>query len=81
MNDARKVAVVNQTFVRCGNALIRSGSAFAWPELESFPCSGEEDPWFEIVGVVADVKNRGLFNSRLKRRCNESFPAPVGPLV
>jgi putative ABC transport system permease protein len=60
VNDARKVAVVNQTFVRkyFGNAN-PIGQRVRVAELESFPAP-VKDPWFEIVGVVADVKNRGL---------------------
>jgi putative ABC transport system permease protein len=60
VNDARKVAVVNQTFVRkyfgSGNPI---GQRVRVAELESFAAPVKE-PWFEIVGVVADVKNRGL---------------------
>ena len=60
VNDARKVAVVNQTFVRkyFGNEN-PIGQRVRVAELESFPAPVKE-PWFEIVGVVADVKNRGL---------------------
>jgi putative ABC transport system permease protein len=51
---------VNQTFVRkyFGNAN-PIGQRVRVAELESFPAP-VKDPWFEIVGVVADVKNRGL---------------------
>jgi len=60
VNDARKVAVVNQTFVRTylsgGNPL---GQRVRLSELENFP-DRVQDPWFEIVGVVGDTRNQGL---------------------
>jgi putative ABC transport system permease protein len=60
VNSARKVAVVNQTFVRKYFANENPiGQRVRVAELESFPAP-VKDPWFEIVGVVADVKNRGL---------------------
>ncbi len=60
VNGARKVAVVNQTFVRkyLGNEN-PIGQRVRVTELERFP-DPVKDAWFEIVGVVADVKNRGL---------------------
>ncbi|HKW68747.1 MAG TPA: ABC transporter permease [Terriglobales bacterium] len=59
VNDARKVAVVNQTFVRrylpsetpLGRR-VRLGS------LES--ADPRHDSWFEIIGVAGDVTNNGL---------------------
>jgi putative ABC transport system permease protein len=60
VNDARKLAVVNQTFVRKylpGENPI--GQRVHLLELESFPDPVHE-AWFEIVGVVADGKNRGV---------------------
>jgi putative ABC transport system permease protein len=60
VNSARKVAVVNQAFVRKYFANENPiGQRVRVAELESFPAP-VKDPWFEIVGVVADVKNRGL---------------------
>jgi putative ABC transport system permease protein len=60
VNDARKLVVVNQTFVHKyllnENAI---GQRVHIAELETFP-DPVKDAWFEIVGVVADVKNRGL---------------------
>ena len=60
INDARKVAVVNQTFVSAylGNE-DPLGHRVKLAQLETLedPVS---DPWFEIVGVVADVTNNGL---------------------
>jgi putative ABC transport system permease protein len=60
VNNARKVAVVNQTFVRrylssenpISQRIRLSG-------LEHFP-DRVPDPWFEIVGVVGDALNQGL---------------------
>jgi putative ABC transport system permease protein len=60
VNGARKLAVVNQTFVHkyLGNDN-PIGQRVRLAELETFP-DPLHDPWFEIIGVVADVKNRGL---------------------
>jgi putative ABC transport system permease protein len=58
VNDARKLAVVNQTFVRKylpGENPI--GQRVHLLELESYP-DPVHQAWFEIVGVVADGKNR-----------------------
>jgi putative ABC transport system permease protein len=59
---ARKVAVVNQTLVnRYFGAESPIGRTIRLKNLESLP--GEDavrDATFEIVGVVADAKNRGL---------------------
>jgi putative ABC transport system permease protein len=60
VNDARKLAVVNQTFVRKylpGENPI--GQRVHLIEMESFP-DPVHQAWFEIVGVVADGKNHGL---------------------
>jgi len=60
VNDARKLVVVNQTFVRKylpGENPI--GQRVHLLEMESFP-DPVHNAWFEIVGVVADGKNRGL---------------------
>ena len=62
INDARKVAVVNETFVRTylpsenpiGRRLRRANREML---ADSPPV---HDEWFEIIGVVADVTNRGL---------------------
>jgi putative ABC transport system permease protein len=60
VRDARRVAVVNETFVRTylpdDNPL---GRRLRLASLE--PASDlVHDAWFEIVGVVGDVTNRGL---------------------
>jgi predicted permease len=57
---ARKLAVVNQTFVRKyfgGEDPI--GRSVRLAELATFP-DKVEDPTFEVIGVVADAKNQGL---------------------
>jgi putative ABC transport system permease protein len=60
VNGARKLAVVNQEFVR---KYLGSdgpiGQRFHLLGLETF-ADPVHDAWFEIVGVVADVKNQGL---------------------
>jgi hypothetical protein len=60
VNDARKVAVINQTLSRKffgdGNPIGRQIKIGA---LESAP-SEMKDPFFEIVGIVADAKNQGI---------------------
>jgi putative ABC transport system permease protein len=56
----RKLAVVNQTFAH--KYLLNEnplGQRVHIAQLEQFP-DKLADPWFEIVGVVADVKNNGL---------------------
>jgi len=61
VHDARKVAVVNQTFV----------NKFLGPEypigqkvkinmLESMPDSPVKDPVFEVIGVISDARNQGV---------------------
>jgi putative ABC transport system permease protein len=60
VNGAKKLAVVNQTFVRkylgTDNPI---GQRVRLVRLESPPDPLPES-WFEIIGVVADVKNQGL---------------------
>jgi predicted permease len=60
VGGARKLAVVNQTFVHKylgqDNPL---GQRVHLAQLTEFP-DKVTDPWFEIVGVVADAKNQGL---------------------
>jgi predicted permease len=56
----RKLAVVNQTFAH--KYLANSnpiGQRVHIAQLENFP-DPLKDPWFEVIGLVADVKNRGL---------------------
>ncbi len=60
VNDVRKVAVVNATFARkfLGNENpIGRRVRFATVDTAADPV---HDPWFEIIGVVVDVTNRGL---------------------
>jgi putative ABC transport system permease protein len=60
VDDARKVAVVNTTFVRKylsnENPI---GQRVRFASLDT-PDTPARDTWFEIVGVVADVTNNGL---------------------
>ena len=60
VNAARKLAVVNQSFVRkyLGNDN-PIGQHVRLVQLETFP-DPVKDPVFEIIGVVADVRNQGL---------------------
>jgi putative ABC transport system permease protein len=60
VDSARKLAVVNQAFVR--KYLAREnplGARVHLIRLETFP-DPVHDAWFEIVGVIADMKNQGL---------------------
>jgi putative ABC transport system permease protein len=60
VNDARKLAVVNQTFVKkylAGENPI--GKQVRIAQLSEFE-DKVTDPTFEIIGLVADAKNRGL---------------------
>ena len=60
VKDARKVAVVNETFVRMyfpNEHPIGQRLRLANLETAADPV---RDAWFEIVGVVGDVRNRGL---------------------
>ncbi len=60
VTGAKKLAVVNQTFVHkylgADNPI---GQRVRLVRLES-PPDAIPEPWFEIIGVVADVKNQGL---------------------
>jgi predicted permease len=60
VNGARKLAVINQTFARkyFGNDN-PIGQRIRIVDLEAF-ADPVHDPWFEVIGVVADVKNQGL---------------------
>jgi putative ABC transport system permease protein len=61
VNGARKVAVVNQTLVRkYFGKEDPIGRQIKLSELETNPDSPVKDPLFEIIGVVADVKNQGI---------------------
>jgi putative ABC transport system permease protein len=64
VNSARKVAVVNQTFVNkfLGNDY-PIGQRVKINLLESMPDSPVKDPVFEVIGVIADVKNQGVRES------------------
>jgi putative ABC transport system permease protein len=61
VNTARKVAVVNQTFVNkfLGNE-DPLGRMVKINMLESMPESPVKDPVFEIIGVISDSKNQGI---------------------
>jgi putative ABC transport system permease protein len=61
VNNARKVAVVNQTFVNkfLGNEY-PIGQKVKINMLESMPDSPVKDPVFEIIGVISDTKNQGI---------------------
>jgi hypothetical protein len=60
VDSARHVAVVNQTFVREhfkeGDP---TGQKIRFRDFETLP-DWPRDPYFEIVGVIGDAKNRGL---------------------
>jgi predicted permease len=60
VNDARKVAVVNQTLVR--KYFGREDPVGRQIQLTTLETAADpvQNPVFEIVGVVADVKNRGI---------------------
>jgi predicted permease len=61
VNSARKVAVVNQTFVNkfLGNE-DPIGRKVKINMLESMPDSPVKEPVFEIIGVISDAKNQGI---------------------
>jgi len=60
VNDARQVAVINQTFQRrYFDKKPSIGQKIRLNELKDFP-DAVKDPWFEVIGVVADARNRGL---------------------
>jgi putative ABC transport system permease protein len=60
VTDARRVAVVNETFVR--KYLPNETAIGRRVHLASLGTAADplQDKWFEIVGVVGDVRNRGL---------------------
>jgi len=62
MNDERRVAVVNETFVRkyFSRGEDPTGHRVRLSMLETMGGDPVMEPWFEIVGVVADVTNLGL---------------------
>jgi len=61
VNGARKVAVVNQTLVKKFFGKDDPvGRQIKLSMLETAPDSPVKDPMFEIIGVVADVKNQGI---------------------
>ena len=61
VNDARKVAVVNQTLVKkFFGTEDPLGRRIKLTELQNIPRQQVKDPFFEIVGVVADAKNQGI---------------------
>jgi putative ABC transport system permease protein len=60
VNGAKKLAVINQTFAqKYLGAENPIGQRVHVMHLETAP-DAVHDAWFEIVGVVADAKNRGL---------------------
>jgi len=60
VNDARHVAVINQTLQRrYFGAQDPIGQKIRLDELKDFP-DAVGDPWFEVIGVVGDARNRGL---------------------
>lgn len=61
VNDARKVAVVNQTLVRkYFGKEDPIGRQIKLSMLETVPQPPVKNPMFEIIGVVTDVKNQGI---------------------
>ena len=57
---SRKLAVINQTFAsKYFPGVSPIGSQVKLAQLEKAPAP-VSNPWFEIVGVVSDVKNNGL---------------------
>jgi len=59
VNGARKLGVVNQTFAKKFLGSDSLGQRVTLPDLSTFP-DPLKDPTFEIIGIVADVKNQGL---------------------
>jgi len=60
VNSTRKLVVINQTFEKKYFANEDPiGQRIHVKELEKFP-DPVADAWFEVVGVVADVRNQGL---------------------
>jgi putative ABC transport system permease protein len=61
VNDARKVAVVNQALVnRYFPREDPLGQRIKFNLLQTLPNGAVDDPVFEIVGVISDAKNRGI---------------------
>jgi putative ABC transport system permease protein len=61
VNNARKVAVVNQTFVsRFISNENPLGRMVKINMLENLPDSPVRDPVFEIIGVISDARNQGI---------------------
>lgn len=61
VDDARMVAVVNQTFVsRYFPAEDPLGQRIKFNLLETLPTGKVDNPVFEIAGVISDAKNRGI---------------------
>ena len=61
INDARKVAVVNQTLAnKYFGKEDPIGQRIKISMLETFPEGPVPNPVFEIIGVVADAKNQGI---------------------
>ena len=60
VDSARRVAVVNQTFAREHfNHRNPTGQEIRFTDFETLP-DWPREPYFEIIGVVGDAKNRGL---------------------
>jgi len=61
VNDARRVAVVNQAMVkRFFDGRDPVGEHIRIKMLESMPEGRVENPVFEVIGVVSDARNQGL---------------------
>src|SRR5882672_10324309 len=61
VNNARKVAVVNQTLVtKFFGQEDPIGQLIKIEMLENFPENPVKDPVFEIIGVISDAKNQGI---------------------
>src|SRR5207245_2936948 len=60
VNNARKIAIVNETFVR--KYLSNENPIGQHVRIASLEAAAEavHDPTFQIIGVVGDVTNRGL---------------------
>jgi predicted permease len=75
VTDARKLAVVNETFVSTYlHAENPVGQRVKLIQLETL-ADPARDPWFEIVGVVGDVTNQYSFGSA------QGLQAPIAPAV
>jgi len=61
VHGARKVAVVNQTFVnKFLGAEYPIGQKIKINMMENMPDSPVKDPVFEVIGVISDAKNQGI---------------------